>query len=226
MTGRLPEVLLFDVMGTVVDMDGSVRRETCAVLGAVGVDAEQADRFRADVDIDLQRSMDAIIDGRTPWQGHRALREQSWQRVAPTLADETRESLASVVERVEPWPDSSEALRRLRSRCRLVALSNADRDELAALSKHADLPWHVTLSAQQVHSYKPDPAVYVQAISAVSHEPDDIMMVAAHPWDLRAAAGLGLRTAYVRRPDAQAPADDDAFDVEVNDLSELADLFE
>jgi 2-haloacid dehalogenase len=225
MIARLPEVLLFDVMGTVVDM-GSVRRETCAVLDAVGVDAEQADRFRAAVDVDLQQSMDAIIDRRTPWQGHRALREQAWQRVAPALAAETRESLASVVERLDPWPDSSAALHRLRSRCQLVALSNADADELAALSKHADLPWHVMLSAQQVRSYKPDPAVYLQAISAVSGKADHIMMVAAHPWDLRAAAGLGLRTTYVHRPDAQAPADDDAFDAEVNDLSELANLFE
>ncbi len=226
MAARLPEVLLFDVMGTVVDIDGSVRRDTCAVLGAVGVDAEQADRFRVAVDIDLQRSMDAIIERRTPWQGHRALREQAWQRVAPALADETRVSLGSVVERLDPWPDSSAALHRLRSRCHLVALSNADPDELAALSEHADLPWHVVLSAQRSRTYKPDPAVYLQAISAVSREPDHIMMVAAHPWDLRGAAGLGLRTAYVRRPDAQAPADDDAFDVEVNDLSELADLFE
>ena len=225
MTARLPEVLLFDVMGTVVDTGDSVRRETCSVLGAVGVDAEQAECFRAAVDIDLQRSMDTIIDRRKPWQGHRALRDQAWQRVAPAMADETRESLASVVERLDPWPDSSAALHRLRPRCQLVALSNADPDELAALSKHADLPWHLMLSAQRARSYKPDPAVYLQAISAVSCEPDHIMMVAAHPWDLRAAAGLGLRTAYVRRPDAQAPADDDAFDAEVNDLSELADLF-
>jgi 2-haloacid dehalogenase len=50
-------------------------------------------------------------------------------------------------------------------------------------------------------------------------------MVAAHPWDLRAAARHGLRTAYVARPGAEPPAPDDRFDVRVSDLAELAQVF-
>ena len=58
--------------------------------------------------------------------------------------------------------------------------------------------------------------------------PDEVMMVAAHPGDLRAAAAEGLRTAYVRRPDewgtgqADEPSPDDAFDVMADDMVDLA----
>jgi 2-haloacid dehalogenase len=49
------------------------------------------------------------------------------------------------------------------------------------------------------------------------------MMVAAHPWDLRAAASHGLRTAYVARPGEGVPGPDDRFDVRAAGLAELAD---
>ena len=48
-------------------------------------------------------------------------------------------------------------------------------------------------------------------------------MVAAHAWDLRAAASHGLRTAFVARPGADRPRHDDHFDLSVPDLRALAD---
>jgi hypothetical protein len=65
----------------------------------------------------MQESMEATIDGRVPWQSHRSLREQAWKHVAPALADSTRDYLASVVQRLQTWPDSATALHRLRGRC-------------------------------------------------------------------------------------------------------------
>jgi 2-haloacid dehalogenase len=47
------------------------------------------------------------------------------------------------------------------------------------------------------------------------------VMVAAHAWDLRAAADVGLRTAYVPRPGGDPPRDDDAFDLVAADLADL-----
>ena len=49
------------------------------------------------------------------------------------------------------------------------------------------------------------------------------MMVAAHPWDLRAAAEHGMATAFIARPEADPPRADDDFDLTVTDLTELAD---
>jgi 2-haloacid dehalogenase len=105
-----------------------------------------------------------------------------------------------------------------------VALSNADQSELVALSAHGNLAWDGVLSAQTARSYKPDPAVYAMAAEALSAEPSQVLMVAAHPWDLRGAAALGFATAYVARPDAEPPGAGDSFDLEVGDLGALADL--
>jgi hypothetical protein len=49
-------------------------------------------------------------------------------------------------------------------------------------------------------------------------------LVAADPWDLRAASNLGLATAYIARPDAEAPASTDSFEAYAGDLSELSDI--
>jgi 2-haloacid dehalogenase len=56
-----------------------------------------------------------------------------------------------------------------------------------------------------VHAYKPDPAVYRLALDRLALDPRRTLMVAAHPWDLRAAAAQGLRTAYIQRASEGAP---------------------
>ena len=106
----------------------------------------------------------------------------------------------------------------------VVALSNADVAELVDLSAGAGLAWHGVLSAQFVRSYKPDGAVYRMALELLGLDPAQAMMVAAHPWDLRAAAVHGFATAYIGRPGAVPPEADDAFDLHARDLHHLAEL--
>jgi 2-haloacid dehalogenase len=58
--------------------------------------------------------------------------------------------------------------------------------------------------------------------------PEQVMMVAAHPSDLRTAAAAGLRTAFVPRPlewgaGGAHEAPTDAFDVVAEDFVELAE---
>jgi len=68
------------------------------------------------------------------------------------------------------------------------------------LAKHAGLPWDCILGAELVRHYKPDREVYQSAVDILRLEPADVMMVAAHSRDLRAARSVGLRTAFVARP--------------------------
>ncbi|WP_190815699.1 haloacid dehalogenase type II [Saccharopolyspora pogona] len=130
--------------------------------------------------------------------------------------------LALVTQRLRPWPDATPALRALSGRFTLVALSNATTAMLAAISRRGTLPWHCVLSSELVRSYKPDPVVYEMALDLLRVEPEQSMLVAAHPWDLRAAAAKGIRTAYVARAGEGTPEPTDAFDVEADDLAHLA----
>jgi 2-haloacid dehalogenase len=132
------------------------------------------------------------------------------------------EDLALAGHRLRPWPDSGAALRALAGSFTVVALSNASLAQLADMSAAGGLAWHCVLSGELARAYKPDPAVYQLAIRLLGLDPAATMMVAAHPWDLRAAAGHGLRTAYVARPGEGVPGPDDRFDVRAGDLAELA----
>ena len=75
-------------------------------------------------------------------------------------------------------------------------------------------------------AYKPAPAAYRTAARLLGVEPAELMLVAAHPWDLEGARNAGLKTAFVDRPLEYGPgseprADPDA-DEAVGDLRELA----
>lgn len=60
------------------------------------------------------------------------------------------------------------------------------------------------------------------ALDTLALDPRRTLMVAAHPWDLRAAAAHGLRTAYIQRAGEGSPAPSDTFDLTVPDLAALA----
>src|SRR5207249_3375920 len=82
----------------------------------------------------------------------------------------------------------------------LATLSNGNVRLLADMAKHAGLPWDCVLSAELFRAYKPDPRAYLGAADLLGLRPEQVMMVAAHRDDLRAAAKQGLKTAFVPRP--------------------------
>jgi 2-haloacid dehalogenase len=223
------DTLLLDTMGTVVDIAGSVRRSTAAVLQREAVPAAAVDELLRRCEERLGSAMQDIVAGRAPWRSHEVLRREALDQMRdagelPPLSAAGVEALATVIRRLDPWPDAPAGLGALRERFTVVALSNADLAELAEMSRHAGLAWHAVLSGQMARSYKPDPAVYQMALESLRLEPARGLLVAAHPWDLRAGAELGLATAYIARPGAEPPAPTDTFDAHANDLTDLSTL--
>jgi 2-haloacid dehalogenase len=102
-----------------------------------------------------------------------------------------------------------------------VALSNGNLSMLTDLFAAAGLTWHYVLSGELVHAYKPDPAVYRLAVERLALDPPRTLMVAAHSWNLRAAAAQGLRTAYIQRAGEGEPDPPDAPDLTAPDLAAL-----
>ena len=102
--------------------------------------------------------------------------------------------------RLDPWPDVRPGLDALRAHHVTAALSNGHVALLVDLARHGDLRFDCLLSAELVRAYKPAPEVYRTAARLLGLGPGDLMMVAAHPWDLQGARGAGLRTAFVDRP--------------------------
>ena len=240
--GGLPAgvaTLIFDVLGTVVDEAGSVSAETARALAATGAGAAQADRVATEWTRRVEELTGQVAAGKAPWRSNDALRRDALLEalrtagpdgLSPALAGDQAlaghqaliDDLALVGHRLRPWPDSPRGLHALAGHFTVVALSNASLAQLASMSAAGGLGWHCVLSGELTRAYKPDPSVYQMALDLLGLDPSRAMMVAAHPWDLRAAAGHGMRTAYVARPAEGTPAADDQFDVYATDLAHLA----
>lgn len=134
-------------------------------------------------------------------------------------------AVASVLDReYRAWPDVAAATAALRRTLLVASISNADLDSLARLSNVNAISWDAALSTAAVRTFKPAPAAYEYAFETLRIDPTRALFVASHPWDLRAAREHGFRTAYVARPGAERPGEDDRFDLELADLTELARL--
>jgi 2-haloacid dehalogenase len=195
-------VLLFDVFGTLVDWRASLTGLAAATAARSGVQADWAavvdDWRRA-----YQPAMDRVRAGGV-WRDLDSLQRETLSDVLArhevSLPAGDRESLVRGWRQLRPWPDCREGLERLRSQHVTATLSNGHLALLADLLKFADLRVDAVLSAQLAGSYKPDPQVYLTALRLLECQPEEAGMVAAHGADLRAAAALGLRPVFIRRP--------------------------
>ena len=110
------------------------------------------------------------------------------------FSDAEREELTLAWQRLTSWPDVVAGLTRLKGAYTLATLSNADVAAVVNISKRAGLPWDAIFAAEMAGVFKPDPAIYRMAATYLGLNPAEMMMVASHKYDIRAAARLGFRT--------------------------------
>ncbi|NPC58112.1 haloacid dehalogenase type II [Caenimonas soli] len=195
-----PKILAFDIFGTVVDWHGSISREVDAMhLGVSG------DEFALAWRRGYRPAMQRVMSGELGWtlidDLHRMILDEVLRQFGIGQLDEAqKQHLNKVWHRLDPWPDSVEGLRRLKSRFTICTLSNGNIGLLANMAKRAGLPWDCVLSAEVFRAYKPDPATYRGVAKVFDVAPNEVMLVAAHHDDLAGARACGLRTAYIERP--------------------------
>jgi 2-haloacid dehalogenase len=231
------KALVFDVFGTVVDWRGSIIREGADWSREKNLQVDWgkfADRWRAG----YAPSMEKVRKGELPWTKldvlHRMILDQLLVEFNITgVTEEEKEHWANVWHRLNPWPDSVEGLTRLKKNFIIATLSNGNVSLLVEMAKHAGLPWDTVFSAELFHHYKPDREAYLGAVELLSCKPSEVMMVAAHPPDLKAAQSCGLKAGYVPRPLERGPNPPpspagatppaaDSFDVVATDFIDLA----
>jgi 2-haloacid dehalogenase len=227
------KALTFDVFGTVVDWRGSIIRDLTKFGAARGLDVDWgafADTWRGA----YRPSMDRVRRGELPWTNldtlHRMVLNELLVKFSISgLSEADLDHLNRVWHRLDPWPDSVGGLLRLRHRFVLATLSNGNVALLTNMAKHGGLPWDCILSAELAKHYKPDPETYLTAAELLGLAPTQVMMVAAHKDDLRAAQRAGLKAAFVTRPYERGPdhtpdlTPDPGFDVNASDFHDLAE---
>jgi len=198
------KALVFDVFGTVVDWHGSVAREMRGLAKAKGLRVN-AVKFAKAWRAGYRPAMDRVRNGEAPFEKidviHRAILEDVLKQFKiTTLTEGEKAHLNLVWHRLKPWPDSVRGLKRLKSKHVVATLSNGNTGLLVDMAKHGGLPWDCIFSSDTFKLFKPDPGMYLGAADRLNLKPEEVMMVAAHKADLRAAAQCGLKTAFVKRP--------------------------
>ena len=221
--------LAFDIFGTVLDLTGSLEAPTDRFLKKLGSDMmgrEFYAQWRARQRI--EQFQDTLV-----MLGHSGYLETCRRALAYTLrangiefeAGQVSEFM-SVWQELRPYPDSVEGLGRLAKKYRLVALSNGEPGYLSHLVRNRiGFEFDRIISVEEAGVFKPHPAVYRTAARLLDAEPGEIMMVAAHSFDIMGARACGFRGAYVNR--YRLPYEDTEQytpDIVVSDFNQLADV--
>ncbi len=221
--------LTFDVGGTVFNWQGA----TQAAVGRLATERH------IDLDVkafclswrgDMFRMLAKVRAGELPWMNadelHRAVLDPLGEKHADlALSDGDKDNLAAVWHQMDPWPEFPAALPALRSRYTTTVLTVLSLAIAVDCSKRADLSWDAIMSCEMLGAYKPDAAAYERGAELLGLQPDQVMMVASHPGDLRAAMAVGFRTAFVLPRYDEPGGNDDGnpedFDVVADDFTDL-----
>jgi 2-haloacid dehalogenase len=204
------KALVFDVFGTVVDWRSSLIADFTKWADTRAIKAD----WTALVDAWRGAYVASMDDVRKhPERGYvilDQLHRRSLERLVAQfsiqgLTEADLVYLTTGWHRLHGWPDSVAGLTRLKTKYIIAPLSNGNVALLTYMAKFAGLPWDLVLSAELFEHYKPDPETYLGAARLLGLAPEQVMMVAAHNNDLRAAQELGLKTAFVARPTEYGP---------------------
>ena len=139
-------------------------------------------------------------------------------------------SLPDSVPNWRPFPDTIEALRRLKARYQLAIISNVDDDLFAATARRLEIAFDHVITAQQARAYKPSSPIFHLAQQRTEVMPARWLHVGQSIYhDVIPARALGIATAWVNRPSPRpgagaAKAASGQPDLEVPDLKTLAQM--
>ena len=218
--------LTFDIFGTIMDLTGSLAGPAGEFLAAHGCEltgqafyAEWRARQR------IEQYQDNLL-----MLGHSGYLETCRRAFVYCLknhnvsyTDGEVQEFMNVYRRLQPYPDAIEGLQSLAERYKLVALSNGEQWYLEELlGNNVPITFDAIVSVDQVGAFKPSPGIYRKATQRLGCEPGEIMMVAAHAFDILGAQTCGFKGAYVNR--YKLPTEDSEYqpDIIVDDFIELA----
>ena len=110
----------------------------------------------------------------------------------------------------------------------MLTILNGNIALMVNMAKRAGLPWDAILGAEPAQHYKPHPEAYLRTAAFLGIRPDELMLDAAHNGDLEAAQSVGLKTAFVPRPNEHGPGQtkdlkaEGNWDVVATDFIDLA----
>ena len=217
------EFLTFDCYGTLINWEQGILRVLQPLLQSHGVvlSDDAALAVYGEIEPKLQR----------PYQRYRdVLRgvvQEFGNRTGFVATEAEMEALPDSLKDWQPYNDTVEALRRLQQKYKLVILSNIDDHLFASSATQLPVKFEAVITAEQVKSYKPDHAHWIEMLHRCKTVPQRVLHVGQSIYhDVVPAKSMGFKTVWVHRAPGYGAtrAAQETPDLEVKSLKELADL--
>ncbi len=227
------KALAFDVGGTVVDWHTGISRQLAAFGREKGIEADWVALTKAwrmqGLQAAINKSRKEVPEGNIDGAHRETLDQVLSDAGVEGFSAADRDEMTLFWHRLDAWPEAARAHARLRKTYIMATLTILSVSLIIDISRRAPFHWDAVISCEFLDEYKMHPSVYQNGVRLLQLDPREVMMVAAHNFDLRAAHEQGLRTAFIRRPvewgKGTTPEQDlDAtIDIVADDLENLAD---
>ena len=221
------ECLTFDCYGTLIDWETGILRALRPIV--LGHHRDLSDETILEMYGKLESQIEA-----GEYLPYRLVLQRVTQKLGARysfpLYDHEATALAESLKNWPPFPDTVEALKRLKSRYKLAIISNTDDDLFAETAKLLEVPFDHVITAQQVKSYKPSHRNFERALEVIGLPKEKILHCAQSVFhDIVPARALGIANVWVNRRAGKAGAGatkaaSETPDLTVTSMKELADL--
>jgi 2-haloacid dehalogenase len=220
------QVLTFDCYGTMIDWETGIFSALRPILAAHNKSISDSALLQLYSELEAAAEQGKYLHYRDVLQSVvRGFGERLG--FSPTTA-EVR-SLPESLANWQPFSDTVEALRKLKSRHQLAVISNVDDDLFAATAPKLGVAFDQVITAQQAGCYKPCMRIFTLAEKRIGVSRDQWLHVGQSIYhDVIPAQSLGLATVWVNRSSPRpgagaAKAAAGKPDLEVPDLRTLAE---
>jgi 2-haloalkanoic acid dehalogenase type II len=196
------KAVFFDFMGTCLDWHGSavdatpsaISRDEASKLALewrrqyfISNSQRLAEGLAPeDINDTLARTLDAVIE--------------QFPAAKPALDADAKRRMVRAWHSQRAWPEVPKAVDSLREAgLEVFVHANGTTRLQLNLTRSSGLRFNMLFSSQLLGIYKPDPAAYKKGLELVNLKPEEVVMVAAHAYDLRGAQRCGMKTIYIHR---------------------------
>jgi 2-haloacid dehalogenase len=192
----LPRLLVFDVYETILDMSDIARRVNTLL------DSKRGYTIWFELCMQYTFVDNCTVQFHDFYSIASATLRMSAQVLKASVTDDEIKGVLEMMKHLPVKEGVQEGLSGIADQnFRIAALTNSPaalvmhRMEQSGLISY----FEEVLSAEGVHKYKPSIEVYRWAAHKLGVEPEQIMMVTSHGWDIAGAKNAGFKTAYLQR---------------------------
>jgi 2-haloacid dehalogenase len=221
------KVLTFDCYGTMIDWETGIFSALRPILAAHGKTITDSAILELYSELEASEEKGEFLRYREVLQ---SVVRGFGERLGFLPSDAQARSLPESIANWQPFPDTVEALRKLKARYQLAVISNVDDDLFASTAPKLGVSFDQVITAQQARCYKPCIRIFELAEERIRVSREHWLHVGQSIYhDVIPAQSLGIATVWVNRPSPRpgagaAKAVSGKSDFEVPNLSTLANL--